>query len=80
MKIKLLAGETSKQQRPFKPKQFAHKTPSNDCPVEAYKTYASHRPANMNFAVAPFYLAISQFRKDKNAWFKAQPHPLVKTH
>ena len=35
MKIKLLAGETSKQQRPFKPNQFAHKTPSNDCPMEA---------------------------------------------
>ena len=60
--------------RAFKPKQFSIENDAENCPVNAYKTFRSHRPESMNNPDSPFYLAIKYNRKPNDTeWYKRQP-------
>ena len=58
--------------RAFNP--TAHATNNERCPVHFYKKFRSHRPAEMNEADSPFYLAINYRRRpDSSIWYMKAP-------
>ena len=60
--------------RAFKQKQFSIENDAENCPVNAYKTFRSHRPESMNNPDSPFYLAIKYNRKPNGTeLYKRQP-------
>ena len=52
----------------------AQATNNKRCPVRYYKKFRSHRPAEMNNADSPFYLAINYRRRaDNSIWYLKTP-------
>lgn len=66
-------GQENGHRRSFQPKVYA--TESERCPVKYYKYFKSHRPAEMNTADAPFFLAIrhGNRRENNDVWYKKCP-------
>ena len=67
---KTRTGASSKHNRSFNPKQYEAKENPENCPVQAYKIYRSHRPNEMCHDEAPFYLAINHQRRASGNWYK----------
>lgn len=66
----IIAGSGLKN---LKTKIYSHENKA-ECPVEAYKLYASKRPHSMAYPHNPFFLAVcARNPKDGQAWFKGQP-------
>ena len=68
---KTRSGATRGDVRPVKPKMFA--VPGDDrCPIQMYKLYKSHRPADMLVPDSRFYLrSLDNPRSD--VWYSHQP-------
>lgn len=66
-------GAENGHQRPFCPKIYA--TNNDRCPVKYYKLFKSHRPAEMNEANSPFFLAIrhGERRQNTDVWYMKAP-------
>ena len=60
--------------RAFRPKMFAKG--GDRCPLNLYKQYESHRPANMEGKESSFYLVIKIHRATYDPI--SSPHPWVK--
>ncbi len=54
--------------RPYQPKIYCSENKER-CPIECFKLYASHRPAEMKLESSPFYLSVKKTKKAKdNVW------------
>lgn len=52
---------------------------TNQCPVDIYKQFQSHRPKEMTKPDSPFYLAVKQRRKpSQTVWYMKRPLAVYK--
>ena len=70
-KTKTRSGN-SRTLRPFQPKIFPNDQNKDRCPIELYKKFKEHRPADQLHEHSSFYLSVKQNPTNK-IWFKRQP-------
>ena len=69
---KTRTGCEGQQERAFNPRMYAHG--GENCPVNLFKTYISHRPPHTTKDDSPFYLQPANIISTRsNIWYKNQP-------
>ena len=69
---KTRTGCEGQQERAFNPRMYAHG--GENCPVNLFKTYISHRPPHTTKDDSPFYLKPANIVSTRsNIWYKNQP-------
>jgi hypothetical protein len=63
--------------RAFAPKAYANNSRPEQCPIAAFKMFATKRPLSMCEPLSPFYLSPNHAAKEDQIWYKQQPMGII---